>query len=70
MDKTGALLLCCRHTLPPYHFGNVHWACAHVAAFAGAVLGGVGAWAYAAKEKAHHHQPVYDWTVSLWLHPY
>ena len=60
----------CRHTLPPYHFGDPHWACAHVAAFAGAVLGGVGAWAYAAKEKVHHHQPVHDWTVSLWLHPY
>lgn len=19
-----------RHTLPPYHFGNLHWACAHI----------------------------------------
>ena len=47
----------CRTTLP-------HWACAHVAAFAGAVLGGVGTWAYAVKGKLHHHpRGVHDWTV-------
>lgn len=54
----------CRTTLPPYHFGNLHWACAHVAAFAGAVLGGVGTWAYAVKGKLHNPRGVNDWTVS------
>lgn len=55
--------------MPPYHFGNLHWACAHVAAFAGAVLGGVGTWAYAVKGKTHYPRGVHDWTVgfqSLW----
>ena len=57
----------CRTTLPPYHFGNLHWACAHVAAFAGAVLGGAGTWAYAVRGKLDHHpnsKGVHDWVVS------
>ena len=55
----------CRRTLPPYHFGALHWACAHIAAFAGAIAGGVGAWAYAVHGKsARHPRGVHDWTAS------
>ena len=41
-----------------------------MAAFAGAVLGGVGTWVYATKGKLHHPRGVHDWTVSAReLHP-
>lgn len=39
---------CSRRSLPPYSFGDLHLAAAHVLCLAGAVLGGVGAWAFAA----------------------
>lgn len=53
----------CRSTLPPYHYGTLHWGLAHVLAFAGAVLGGVGGWAYAQSAHGQSRMGAPDWIV-------
>ena len=56
--------------MPPYNFGDAHWAAAHVLCFAGAILGGVGAWAYAAAAANGSEDGAHDWLVSsvlIWL---
>jgi hypothetical protein len=54
----------CRSTLPPYHYGTLHWCLAHVLAFMGAVLGGVGGWAYAQSASQQSLMGAPDWIVS------
>ena len=61
---------CLRPSLPPYKFGDMHWAAAHVLCLAGAVLGGVGAWAFAAtvgmrscREACDEYGPSDNWLV-------
>ena len=61
--------------MPPYSFGDAHWVAAHVLCFAGAILGGVGAWAYAAAAAGGSEEGAHDWLVraaaaapSLMLH--
>ena len=49
--------------MPPYSFGDAHWAAAHVLCFAGAVLGSVAAWAYAAEAKRHSKEGAHEWLV-------
>ena len=52
--------------MPPYRFGDAHWAAAHVLCLAGAVLGSIAAWAFAAAAKRSSDEGAYEWLVREW----
>ena len=60
-------LLSCRAAIPPYHYGLLHWAAAHVLCLAGAIGGACGVLKYEALQHAkipgQGRAP--DWAVSL-----
>ncbi|CAL8470322.1 g9864 [Coccomyxa elongata] len=66
--KTGAVDdAVTRTVLPPYFFGDAHWAAAHVLCLAGAVLGGIAAFAYSAHANTLQTDGAPDWLIGLYL---
>ena len=55
----------CRQVLPPYFFGDLHWAATHVLCLAGALLGGAAAYAYSAHINTRRHDGAPDWLVRI-----
>lgn len=56
----------CRAAIPPYHYGLLHWAAAHVLCLAGAIGGACGVLKYEAVQhaKSPGQDRAPDWAVS------